>query len=220
MAEMGVMTSSLLHELRQPLYTMKTLAELVLVNQTEGERDQQRLRRLLEAAEHMDQLIGHYGAMGRDDDAVVLVDLNRLVADSVQMLAHRARELRATVTFRPHSTPLPIRARETAIRQIGVNLMQNALDAVEEVDRREVVVCTELVGDQARWVVEDSGGGIPEALRDQLFEPFVTTKPPGRGTGLGLYITRRLVRAAGGGMRLQSDGVGARAVIKLPCVDV
>ena len=220
MAELGVMTSSLLHELRQPLYTMKTIAELLLVAQAEGDRSHTRLRRLLEAAEHMDQLISHYGAMGRDDDPVALFDMNGVVAQAVRMLGHRAKELNARIMVDRHPEPLPVRARETAVRQMGVNLLQNALDAVEEVQDREVVVTTRIVDDMAHLIVADSGGGIPESLKERLFEPFVTTKPPGRGTGLGLFITRRLVRNAGGTLTIEGNGSGTRAVVALPLVDL
>ena len=106
--------------------------------------------------------------------------------------------------------------REAELRQVALNLVQNALDAVDGRPTRTVHVRV-FVEDGARVLsVEDSGPGIPAALRDRMFEPFVSGKPTGAGTGLGLYITRAIVDATRGVVAFESDDDGTAAVVRWP----
>jgi signal transduction histidine kinase len=105
--------------------------------------------------------------------------------------------------------------------QAGLNLVLNAAEAAEGSADPEVHV--EAVCD-SRWVyitVEDSGNGVAPELRERIFEAFFTTKPIGKGTGLGLAVSRQLIRAAGGELELAPEPSrlgGARFVIRLPRV--
>ncbi len=101
--------------------------------------------------------------------------------------------------------------------QVLVNLLQNAVDAVRE-GGALVEVRVRSLGDEVAVEVLDDGPGLSEALQGRLFEPFVTTKPPGEGTGLGLYTSYMIVQAMGGKLSLEDrpeGGVMARVV--LPC---
>ena len=100
---------------------------------------------------------------------------------------------------------------------MAVNLVRNALDAVEDVDDRQVVVRTRIVRDAAVLDVEDAGPGMAPDVVAHAFEPFVTSKPPGRGTGLGLYITQVLVERSGGEVHLETPVAGGTHVrVRLP----
>jgi signal transduction histidine kinase len=105
------------------------------------------------------------------------------------------------------------------LSQAGLNLVLNAAEAAENSADPCVRVRTRC--DQ-KWVylsVEDSGPGVPEALRSRIFEPFFTTRPPGRGTGLGLSVSRETIRACGGEIELapeRSPLGGAVFVIRVP----
>lgn len=101
------------------------------------------------------------------------------------------------------------------LTQVLLNLVLNAASATGQAGH--VRLSARFVDGSVRLSVEDSGPGVPEALRDQIFEPFMTTKPPGEGTGLGLAVCRSLVEAAGG--RIYVDPAfaeGARFVVELP----
>src|SRR5690606_10234554 len=96
------------------------------------------------------------------------------------------------------------------------NLLHNALRACGPGDR--VVVRGQVDGDRVEIAVEDTGPGVPEGIRDQLFEPYgVMRKRSEGGTGLGLFISRGIVQAHGGSLELDSTpGPGARFTITLP----
>jgi two-component system C4-dicarboxylate transport sensor histidine kinase DctB len=202
LAELGVMSASLLHELRQPLFAVKGLLELEIVGLGEG--PDRRLRQALGQIEHMEELLRVYGQPGRAEDEATVFDLADPVRASIGLLGHRSRQADAILRGSFSDQPEVVRAREGSVRQIAINLIHNALDAVEGRPVRQVDVW---VGhDEGGGVLEvrDTGGGIPEGL--QVFEAFVTTKPVGRGTGLGLYIARTLARQAGGELEVVSTG--------------
>lgn len=214
MADLGVMTASLLHELRQPLFAIRGEAQLGLVRG--GEEGAEALRAILAHVEHVSSLVDFYGSLGREEEEAVF-DLNQPVQAAVDLLVHRQRRSGALLELELTDQALWVRGRELAARQVAVNLLQNAFDAVEEVSGRRVAVRTALQGSRVRLEVEDSGPGVPDELRTRVFEPFVSSKPPGRGTGLGLYITQRLVADWQGRLVLSGGRTGGtRAVVELP----
>ncbi len=117
----------------------------------------------------------------------------------------------------------PVLADPAQIQQVLMNLVVNARDAMPEGGRLEVVArnapgnMTERGGDFVRIDVSDTGVGVPAGMHDRIFEPFVTTKAPGAGTGLGLSTAHGIVTQAGGKILLESDeGEGARFTVLLP----
>lgn len=215
LAELGVLAASLLHELRQPMFAIKAHAQLGAAEAVGDPRVAQRLTRILEQAGHVEELLRYYGALFRAEptDAMEVVDANEPAHAAAELLGHRARKVGAELKVEVRAAPCRVRGRELALRQIVVNLLQNAFDAVEEVDARAVTLRTSSERGRVRIEVEDSGTGVADAVRERVFEPFVTTKAPGRGTGLGLYIARRLTEEMGGTLLLEGS---SRFVVELP----
>ncbi len=146
------------------------------------------------------------------------VDFDEVIGESVRIMNNQAldRSIQLVTDF---SVETPIVADRRAIKQITLNLVSNALKFTPLGGR--IRVRTELAGDNARMVVEDTGIGIPSAALAQLGQPFVqvenqmTRKHP--GSGLGLAIARSLAELHGGTMRIDShEGVGTTVVIDLP----
>lgn len=215
LAELGMLTASLLHEVRQPLFAVKATAELAL--QGEGPPDAVAWRRILEQARHIEALVSRYGGVGRVEETVQRIDLNASVQQALQMLEPRAVRAGARVHATLSRTPTWVEAPTGALRQVVVNLVQNAIDALDGRAERRVEVQIDVQGGVTALVVRDTGSGIPPEVLARVFEPFVTSKGPEQGTGLGLYITKLLVHRAGGVVQVASEvGIGTTVRVELP----
>jgi signal transduction histidine kinase len=130
------------------------------------------------------------------------VDVAQGLRDTVRVLASKAKAKGAAVALDVAADLPPVYATGGELNQVWLNLIDNALDAIPEAGRIDISARTEL--DRVVVRVVDDGPGIPPEIQPQIFDPFFTTKPPGQGTGLGLDITRRLLRRYHGEIAVQS----------------
>ncbi|HVO31715.1 MAG TPA: ATP-binding protein [bacterium] len=114
-----------------------------------------------------------------------------------------------------------VAANADLLEQVLLNLVQNGVQAFPRGSTGTVTISAAARGDRVLVVVEDDGPGIPDAVRERIFEPFFTTKSPGEGSGLGLSVSRGLVRSMDGDLRLASPGPGGtRFELDLPLATV
>jgi signal transduction histidine kinase len=142
------------------------------------------------------------------------VDLSISLSDSVALLQHKARGKSARVVLDLEPNLPRVRAIGSDLNQIWTNLLDNAIDAVGESGEVTITAARRL--DFVIVHVVDNGPGIPPHVRDQVFDPFFTTKPVGQGTGLGLDITRRLVRRNDGDIEVESRPGRTEFQVTLP----
>lgn len=102
------------------------------------------------------------------------------------------------------------------LRQVLLDLILNAVDALGPGPDRRIIIGGRAVKHRIELFVEDTGPGVPEPIRERIFEPFFTTKPKREGAGLGLSIGRRLIEGGGGTLSYEPGDVGARFVLRLP----
>ncbi len=152
------------------------------------------------------------------EPAIEETDLNQIVRDVVELMKGRAEEVGARLEARPDEQ-LPIaQADPDGIHRALLNIVGNALDAVEERKNGQVIVGSSLEADGAwvRLVVADNGVGIPPQKVGEIFRPFVSTKGA-KGTGLGLAVSRKILREHGGDIVVQSQpGKGSKFILRLP----
>jgi len=111
----------------------------------------------------------------------------------------------------------PVYANEKDMEQMCFALIENAIHAADGKKQRKLVVSGRKADDKVMLRFEDTCGGILPEQVDRIFEPFFTTKPPGEGTGLGLCIVDRVVRQAGGTIRVENrPGEGVTFHVTLP----
>jgi signal transduction histidine kinase/pSer/pThr/pTyr-binding forkhead associated (FHA) protein len=145
-------------------------------------------------------------------------DLNAVAGDVIELLAPRANELgiELVAVLKENLPKCPADAE--GIHRALLNIVGNALDAVDGVEAPRVLVSTtrEEVGEWLRFEVRDNGGGIPPEKTDDIFRPFVSSKGA-RGTGLGLAVSRKILREHGGDILLRSQpGQGSLFILRLP----
>jgi signal transduction histidine kinase len=150
------------------------------------------------------------------DQAMVTAptDLGQGLADTVTMLASKARQKDADFTLLIEPELPRVEAFGGELNQVWTNLIDNAIDAIPR--RGRVVVSAGRQGNSVVVRVSDNGPGVPPEIRARIFDPFFTTKEVGKGSGLGLDIARRLVIRHRGRIELRTDETGTVFEVTLP----
>jgi len=142
------------------------------------------------------------------------VDVEPGLRDTIRVVAAKAKSKGASITMEVDPDLPPVHANGGELNQIWLNLIDNALDAIAESGRIEIRAGKEV--DRVIVRVIDDGPGIPKDVLPRIFDPFVTTKPPGQGTGLGLDIARRLARSYRGDVTVRSVPGRTEFIVSLP----
>jgi two-component system NtrC family sensor kinase len=150
-----------------------------------------------------------------------IVDLNDLVRATAALREYHLRQINVDLDVRCVPTPLPVLANREEIRQVILNLLLNAENAIASSGAERGAITMQTFHADGRQIVEvtDSGPGISPELRLRIFEPFFTTREVGEGTGLGLSISLGIASAHGGSLRLVESPAGARFRLDLPLPD-
>jgi len=149
-------------------------------------------------------------------------DINAVAADIVELMQGRAKDLGVELAFKPQEGIPRLKFDPDGLHRAILNVVTNAIDACDCVDNGCVVVSTELAKDtdMLQVVVSDNGRGIPTEDIDKMFGLFVSRKG-GRGTGLGLPVSKKILREHGGDIRVESDvGRGSRFILEWPALPV
>ena len=156
----------------------------------------------------------------KTDPDIREVDLNRLVTDSVELLEQKARYANVTIETDLAAGLPAVAASPSELQQVFLNLINNAVAAIDNVGGGLVTLTSQLAGGEVVLEVADTGQGIPEANLGRIFDPFFTTKPVGQGTGLGLSICYGIVDKLGGALSVESEvGSGTLFTIRLPVAE-
>ena len=231
LASLGRVTQGVAHELNTPLATIRTLAAdmRAALKDLAAESDAERRARLVaDVAESAGIVQDETRRLGRITQGLLTGgDVVRTEIEGevpIAAVVERARALvfaglrhAPPVDLGPELDRLAVIADRDRLVQVMVNLLQNAYDAVRDRKEGRVSIGAHLDDGRVRIEIDDEGVGIPEAIRPRLFEPFSTSKPPGQGTGLGLYTSYMLVSAMQGTLALEPrEGGGTRAIVTLP----
>ena len=210
---MSALTSSIAHELGQPLSSMIHNAQAGRMMLTAERATPDAMGEILSDIEtegvQAAQIIDRHRTMlrGRQLDTKP-IDLHVVIHESLALVAHdmRTRQIEATVNL--SSSPCIITGDEVLLQQVMVNLLMNAMDAMTETPpaRRRVAISTEARAADVAVSVRDAGSGLPAQIDGALFAPFVTTKA--QGLGIGLTITQTIVEAHRGTIDARNNPEG------------
>jgi signal transduction histidine kinase len=246
LASLGELTAGIAHEIQNPLNFVNNFAEInqELLGELEEEIEKGNLFEIKDLAKNLKINEGKINHHGQRASAIVramlehsrastgvkeLTDLNSLADEYLRLAYHglRAKDNTIVATIETHFDPeLPkIAVIPQDMGRVILNLINNAFYAVTEKAKKgmegyrpTVTISTKRLKNAIEIRVTDNGNGIPEAIKDKIFQPFFTTKPTGQGTGLGLSLSYDIVtKGHQGSLVVESKiGDGATFVIQLP----
>jgi signal transduction histidine kinase len=215
----GLLGASLAHEIRNPLVTLKTIAQSASSRFNDPEFRRLLIELVPAEIERIEGLVSGLMDLGRPQHPhFERISLNEVVGTSVTLVRPKALDESVGLECILKAGPDEINADRASIRQVILNLVMNAIQAVSSIDgKREVTVRTSGGAESIVLEVSDNGPGMPEEVRKRLFQPFTTSNKTS-GIGLGLAITADLVKLHHGQIALvDRDEVGTTFRVTLPC---
>lgn len=217
MAALGRMSAAIVHELSQPLAAMEaTLAAAELSG--DGARTKTRISTARNLIARMQRTTKHLKSFSRKEQNLrTLTDLNRVAENALDLVAPRARAVGVAPALHAAAQPPLAMAGPVRLEQVCLNLLLNALDAVEGRPDASVRIETARDGAVVSLAVSDNGPGIAPDDLARVTEPFFSTKVGGEGLGLGLSISQAIVTEFGGRLDIASrPGSGTTVTVVLP----
>jgi signal transduction histidine kinase len=220
LAAVGRLSAGVAHEIGNPLAAIRGLLDLLQRGDLEPGEETEFIGRIQRETERIHRTIRDLLDFSRSEPAdkgriESSADLAEVVSDTVKLLdrQNRFREIELALAVEPD---LPrVRGDEERLRQLLLNLLFNAADALRGKGRVEVRATNG--GGMVQLTVEDDGPGIDREILDQIFDPFVTTKAAGKGTGLGLAVCHTIVERLGGSIAAANRAQGGAVFeVRLP----
>ncbi|MBI3077571.1 MAG: HAMP domain-containing protein [Deltaproteobacteria bacterium] len=214
----GRLAATFAHEIGTPLHSLAGHLELLEKELSDGAVPHQR-DRLGIVRSQIDRIVEAVNgllSLSRPQEArLEALDLNRVVRETGALIQPALAARQISLQMELSSVPLPVYGDVHRLEQVFLNLMTNAVDAMQEGGR--LIARTSGVDATVVATVEDTGVGIaPEDLR-RIFNPFFTTKEIGRGTGLGLFVCEQILKEHQGKISVESEpGKGTRVIVSLP----
>lgn len=221
LAAVGQMSTGITHELSQPLGAIRTLAgnSSAFLQRGDLATVGSNLALITRLTEQMGEIVQSLKGFARKAPATASrMDLSQAVNNALLLFVARLRSDHVSLHNDCQDEAIEVWGEPNRLEQVLVNLIGNALDAMKDQPHRTLHLHTEVADpNRIRLLIDDNGPGLPAHGADRLFEPFFTTKPRGEGLGLGLSISRDIVRSFQGELRAENlpEG-GARFIIDLP----
>jgi two-component system, NtrC family, C4-dicarboxylate transport sensor histidine kinase DctB len=222
LAALGQMSAGIVHELNQPLAALQTAADNAISYVDRGSIGDARgnLTRIGELVRRLGRLTSQLRVFAyKSSSPLDAVSVEHAVAESLKILAGRVKEGGVEIVT-DIDADLCVTADQTRLEQLLCNIVANALDAVESVEQKSVLILARQEDGQAarcRIAISNTGPAIAPDVLQRMFEPFVTTKPPGKGLGLGLMLSNHIARSFGGELRARNlEPSGAEFIVIIP----
>jgi signal transduction histidine kinase len=215
LAAVGEMATNVAHQVGTPLNLISGYIQMVREDRTVDPRTRERLTIVERQIAQVTRVLRAMLDEARRPPARERIDLRRLIEHACETARLRLERSAVRLDLRIDDSLPPVEADATQLELALLNLITNSLDAMPKGGR--LTIAATPAPDGMRIEVTDTGPGIAPDLLPRVFEPWVTTKKPGQGTGLGLGITRQVVAAHGGAVFARNgDAGGAIVTIELP----
>ena len=220
LASIGELAGGVAHEINNPVTGILSTSTHLIDKRRDTSltsRDKQELRLIAEQAERISDIVTKLLTFSRQSRMELTVcDVNTVIERAISLSEFRLKGSAVVLERELNADLPPVLCDPNRLTEVFVNLMNNAIDAMQPVGT--LTVGTGQAGNgRVRIAVSDTGSGIDPALIQRIFDPFFTTKEPGKGTGLGLAISHGIVRGHQGEFHVQSTpGRGSTFTVLLP----
>lgn len=214
---LGFMTGVVAHELNNPLTAIIAITEMSLRDADKNSEIYNDLKEIESAASKCREIVNRYLRFTRSsrNDEMIPLSIHDVINNAVRMMMPLLSKKRQHIELKLEDTPM-LCGNFNRLLQVFLNLIRNSMDAMDEGGK--IIISTENDGNSIKVTVSDTGQGIPDDLRDKIFNPFFTTKQ--NGTGLGLSIVDGIIKEHRGRINLSNSGnQGTIFTIYLPCME-
>jgi signal transduction histidine kinase len=220
LSAIGEFAAGIAHEIRNPLTTIIGDAQLLMTDMKPGQPEYESLKAIERSGQRASKVIGNLLSFSRQEEyELTPTDINETINSALSLIAYQIERSNITI-IKDLAADLPLVPGSTHhLEDVWINLLINARDAIPAKQRGEIRITSQLDGSgkAVQVLFSDTGVGIPKANLDRVFEPFFTTKDVNEGTGLGLYITYKVIERHNGLIELDSEeGKGTTVTVTLP----
>ncbi|WP_299936029.1 CHASE2 and HATPase_c domain-containing protein [Sulfuricurvum sp.] len=223
LAAMGEMIDNIAHQWRQPLNMLSVIVQDTQYAYGSGKVDKNYIDTMtsesMEQIVFMSQTIEDFRNFIKPDQKNASFDLNQPVAESLELLAGMFESQRIIIDVQYCDNPLDIFGSASEFKQVMINLLHNARDALIENQSPNPTITLRVFGDDTYGAItlQDNGGGIHPDVIERIFEPYFTTKEEGKGSGIGLYMSYAIIRTKmGGSIGVENVDNGTMFTLTLP----
>ncbi len=221
LAQMGEMISMIAHQWRQPLNAISATTNNLTLKISMGDIDtdycEKELKLIGEYTQHLSKTIDDFRSFFKHNKTKEEIYLKQLSEDTLK-IASVALSNKNIALITDYQDTAPVRTYANELKQVLLNLIKNAEDILmeKEIQNPTITIITENDDTTHRLIIKDNGGGIPEAIVDKIYEPYFSTKLEKEGTGLGLYMSKKIIEEhCGGKLETTNDHEGAVFTITL-----
>lgn len=228
LASLGEMAANVGHEINNPLAIIMVSAsrirrvgeQFLQGREQEQEKILKSVERLENNARRLQKISGSLVHLARSDSGErEIYPIHETINEVCSLVGEKMKSRQVDFRIEIENPDQVIFANNIQLGQVLVNLINNALHALETSDKKVIKVRTYSDESNTYFEVSDSGCGIPAEFRDNIFVPFFTTKDVGKGTGLGLSISHKIIKCHGGELYLHPESTFTTFVIRLPMID-
>ena len=216
LAAMGRVTSGIAHEIGNPLASISSMCQILERPNLSDMKKQEYIGKIKQDTNRIDKIIKEFLQFSGDQSLQrQLVDVNEVVRASIRTIPENRRNANVTL-YEDYDTNLPMISGDAGkLEMVFVNIFLNAFQALET--EGSIFVRTMKKKNNIQISIKDTGGGINEKDMDRIFDPFYTTKPVGKGSGLGLYICQQIIEAHRGNIKVMTESEsGTEFILRIP----
>jgi signal transduction histidine kinase len=217
LAALGQLAAGVAHEINNPLTAIIANAQILQRDLPPGDERLESVDLIALAGSRAAQVVRNLLDFARKEQVQrVRTNVNETLRSTLAMVQHELISRGVTLHFAPEESLPVVMAAPDSLQGVWLNLLLNAIESVEK-NQGVILVKTWRLKDEVRVSVADNGRGIPAERLERIFEPFYTTKGPGRGTGLGLSLCRQVIEQHNGRISVNSQvGRGSEFIVALP----